>query len=1096
MTSCYDAVVIGSGPIGCVAALGLARRGARVLLLPDDGPAVPGWLAGEWLHPPAAAILRTLGVAPAEPEGAGGRGFAVLPDDGGEPLVLPYASGGRGACWEHSVLVDRLRRRCQAQDGVVLAPDAKPSDITGQSVRLEERTGAGRTVWAETIVAAGGRRTVAHGALGIDPRAATYSRMAALELSDVALPCEGHAHLLLGGPGPVLAYRLPSDAVRLCLDVPAWMPLNRNPRANLWDGYRAVLPPPLRAAFWRALHAGRIGWAQNQARPRRSFGREGLVLLGDAVGFHHPLTAVGLTLGLRDAIELGEAPSFAGFRRRRVRAGRVPEMLAVALYEVFADDSDEAIAIRRAIYATWRADPRERERTMAYLGGEELGPIRFGGSLGRAVRHAGRELVGEAVRSGRWRHVLGIARDIGSRLRWLVSGALARAEARPAHPTADQAYGAALKAAGAKAEVLEHPAAARQAARRAAHPIAPQIALQESVRALRTRQCPDGCWQGEAAASVLLAAEHVITCRLTGAAITETRRRKLGAFFAHRQLREGGWGIGGRRDPDLLVSTLGYLALRLLGVAADDPLLGPARRVLRAGPGVGALPPWGKLWLALMGLGPWPQVTRIAPERWALPRSLTILRARGRGPLDLLLPALACLHGEIFPLPDQALARALRDELGAGPTRGGRPATPVRHRELCAALCEELRDELRATGHAGWTPTSGLLAILALHRHHPADPVVGPAIEQLGGWLREDAAGVLGLAGIGSAAWDTALATEALAAASAHLDATALLERAEVFLRDLSVRLPRGGRDQAHHGPDGAGGLCSATVWHRWPACDCAAEVLCALLGSPLAQPNEEELATMAGLLLGCQRRDGGFDRHQRGGPAWIEPARLLGERGGGGTDAEVTGVALAALGRFRSRFGDAPKEGFDGAIVRASRWLRSEQRPDGGWTGPHGDRLATWRAVRGLMAAGAPPQDPAIVKACRSVKRQQSVDGGWSDPGRHDGAGAGTGGSHVLHTAWALAALLEAQDPEWDRCERAAHFLAASQRADGTWPVPEPVGPPSHVPPLEATLGHVYFPLWALGLYESRRLERLELVGPEPAPQARGADAGGPMPA
>ncbi len=50
----YDVGVIGGGPVGCVAALEFARRGASVLLL-EANPRASQRLAGEWLHPPALA---------------------------------------------------------------------------------------------------------------------------------------------------------------------------------------------------------------------------------------------------------------------------------------------------------------------------------------------------------------------------------------------------------------------------------------------------------------------------------------------------------------------------------------------------------------------------------------------------------------------------------------------------------------------------------------------------------------------------------------------------------------------------------------------------------------------------------------------------------------------------------------------------------------------------------------------------------------------------------------------------------------------------------------------------------------------------------
>ena len=48
----------------------------------------------------------------------------------------------------------------------------------------------------------------------------TLSRMAGLELKGADLPVQGFGHVFLGGPGPILAYRIGPESVRLCLDVP------------------------------------------------------------------------------------------------------------------------------------------------------------------------------------------------------------------------------------------------------------------------------------------------------------------------------------------------------------------------------------------------------------------------------------------------------------------------------------------------------------------------------------------------------------------------------------------------------------------------------------------------------------------------------------------------------------------------------------------------------------------------------------------------------------------------------------------------------------------------------------------------------------
>jgi lanosterol synthase len=1117
MRPSYDVAVIGAGPVGCVTALACAKRGAHVLLL-EANPRAAYRLAGEWLHPPAVAILREHGIEPlAEPAYDHGRGFVVHPDDGSEPIALPYREGVRGFSCEHAVLVERLRERCAETPSIDYVPFARASAIDGQRVTVERRDGASTSLHATTIVGAGGRSSIAHEALGLEARSATYSRMAGLLLEDLELPTEGFGHVFLGGPGPVLAYRIDHRHVRMCLDVPSTLPYARNKEAALWDGYRSVLPERVRRAFWRALHRGEVAFASNQTRPRVTMGREGLALVGDGAGHHHPLTALGMTLGFQDAVALASEPTFERFASKRLRESRVPEMLAVALYEVFADTSDECVAIRRAVYEMWRTDPVERQRTMGYLACEHVDPLRFGGSFVKAVALGARDLVAAGLHGGHVRHVAGVTAELASRVRWLLGGALRLTEPRPYALTADGAYGPALKASGAKADVLEHPASARQAAKRAANDTAPCVALERGLRSLEREQADDGSWEGENVWCPLLAAQTAIASRVMGLPLSETRRRRVLLAFEREQLASGAWGLHPLSEPYLFVTTLVYVAARLLGVEAGSPLLARARRFIEAEGGAVAIPTWGKFWLALVGLYRWEGVNPVLPELWALPSGVPLHPSRYYCHTRLIYLAMACLHGETLELDDRQLLEALRRELfpsgfdavdfAAARTslraeevitppsvplelayRALRSfdahASPTRRQAIRAELRERIRFELRSTDHTGISPVSGLLDILALWRNDPKDPDLARALERFEAWIWEDDVDGLRVAGARSATWDTSFALQSLAAAAPHFDVTRMLERGQAFLRSQQIRAPRAEGYEANDRLDPTGGFCFAGVWHGWPVSDCTAEAMCALLEAPGSTATEEELTAALRFLLSCQNPDGGFGsyeaRKSRLPLEWLNPAEMFGDSMTEHSYVECTASCIAAMAAFRRRFPEARSERVDEAIARAARSIRDQQRPDGAWSGNWGVHFTygTMFGIRGLLAAGAAPHDPAIRKACRWLRQRQRSDGGW---GEHptsclDDTYREHAESQVIHTAWALTALLEAHDPDWDAIERGAHFLAARQEADGTWPRQDPAGVFFHAALLDYRSYRFIFPVLALGLFETRRLERFEL--------------------
>ena len=259
-------------------------------------------------------------------------------------------------------------------------------------------------------------------------------------------------------------------------------------------------------------------------------------------------------------------------------------------------------------------------------------------------------------------------------------------------------------------------------------------------------------------------------------------------------------------------------------------------------------------------------------------------------------------------------------------------------------------------------------------------------------------------------------------------------------------------------------------------------EAILARLHSPVARPSARAMQQAAEFVLRCQNADGGFGsyearRHARLSIDWLNPSEMFGACMTERSYVECTASCVSALSAYRSRWPARLGRRLDDAIDRGVARLRAAQLPDGSFEGMWGVHFiyGTLFGIHGLLAGGVPPVDPQIRRACAWLLERQRPDGGW---GEHfssvtEHRYVDHGEPQVVQTAWALRALLEAEEPDFPALERAGAFLARTQLPDGTWPKQDPEGIFFHTALLEYRLYRAYFPTWALGELATRAADR-----------------------
>jgi squalene/oxidosqualene cyclase-like protein len=652
---------------------------------------------------------------------------------------------------------------------------------------------------------------------------------------------------------------------------------------------------------------------------------------------------------------------------------------------------------------------------------------------------------------------------------------------------------------------------------RAAAPDAPaERHLNDAINHLSRLQYSQGYWEAEMVWNSMLLSQWVITQRICGRldSISETARNRIIKQYEITRTPEGAWGMHGEGGPYVFMTTLAYVALRLLGLPSEHPLVAPARAWLEAQPGgVLAVPSWGKLWLAMIGLYDYSGVNPIPPELFLLPDWVPVHPNNFYCHTRYIYLGIAYLYGKRFQADLGPVRDQLRHELYGGDYHAidfsrhrhdiapgdvhVKPSAPLRAawdalaayerrpsrklREMALSRCfTRIVYEQEVTRGQGLSPVNGLLDCLALYSE--SHPLLESSLAAMESWKWEDEAEGIRYCGAHSTSWDTAFGMRAILdappAAQRAPAASTALARAYAWLRDAQMQreLPDYARERRE---PIRGGWCFSDGEHRWAVSDCTAEAMTALmladaqpalLPDSVARISDENLADAARFILRRQNDDGGFGSYERRRGSTIlelvNPSEMYGNCMTERSYTECTASCVGALARFPRVL----RAEIDDAVARGVALLRARQRDDGSYAGFWGVNFtyAIFHVVEALRAAGVPASDPAIARAADWLLAHQKSDGGWGEHWK-----SCVTDEYVEHpesqaamTAWALLALMESLPTSHPAIAHGVACLRALQLGDGQWPRQSQSGVFFSTALLDYRLYKDYFPTWALARY------------------------------
>jgi len=570
-------------------------------------------------------------------------------------------------------------------------------------------------------------------------------------------------------------------------------------------------------------------------------------------------------------------------------------------------------------------------------------------------------------------------------------------------------------------------------------------------------QTPEGYWWAELTADSTLESDYILLQLwlyppengVWNPPNREQVDRAVNSILA-RQLEDGGFNIYPHGPAEISATVKAYFALKLAGLAMDDPRLVKARECILSLGGIQAANSYVKLNLSLFGLYPRKYCPTVAPEVMLLRNFIYEMSSWSRAiviPLSIVhaanpmrpVPSGFTLDELVRPDKPFEVAKTpgmfswrnlfLRlDRLAKFWEKYG--SKTIRRYAIRKAEQWMIEHRRKSEGVGAIYPPMmyAIMAfdVLGYSREHPAAVEARRQFDR----LMVDTGDTLYFQPCFSPVWDTAIAAFALGESGKA--GGGVLQRTANWLLSKEVR-SKGDWAVKRPGVE-PGGWYFEFANEFYPDIDDTAMVLMALSHARAESSSGQQAVEKRAVdwLLAMQSSDGGWaafdvDNNWRflSSMPFADHNAMLDP-----TCPDITGRVLEAL----CTCGVDPQSR---AIQRGVEYLLRTQEQDGSWYGRWGVDYVygTFLALRGLRAAGVDANEAAVLRAGEWLRSIQNADGGWGEScASYDNHAFTEAPSTPSQTAWAILGLLASGDTRSTSIEHGIEYLLDTQTKDGTW--------------------------------------------------------------